>query len=176
MPKTSVDFAGPSYFGGQNNELVLCAGKSEQHSFLDRTITNIPSLAGDIFIWDTDSGVLLHHIRAQAHGGDLTSIAWNHAATDPFMFATGSHDGTVRIWTRPPNSPDIPYDDHILDDVGHEDDLFAYGEFSRSSSPHDLVLFRSESPDLEYTSRVKSPRGIPLMFSNSSDSSVLKLR
>lgn len=27
MPKILVDFAGPSYFGGQNNELVLCAGK-----------------------------------------------------------------------------------------------------------------------------------------------------
>ncbi|TFK23803.1 hypothetical protein FA15DRAFT_705179, partial [Coprinopsis marcescibilis] len=27
MPKISVDFAGPSYFGGKNNELVLCPGK-----------------------------------------------------------------------------------------------------------------------------------------------------
>lgn len=27
MPKVLVDFAGPSYFGGPNNELVLCAGK-----------------------------------------------------------------------------------------------------------------------------------------------------
>lgn len=31
-------------------------------------------------------------------GGDLTCVAWNHAV-DPFMFATGSHDGAVRIWT-----------------------------------------------------------------------------
>jgi len=31
-------------------------------------------------------------------GGDLTCVAWNPAA-DPFMFATGSHDGAVRIWT-----------------------------------------------------------------------------
>ena len=27
-------------------------------------------------------------------------MAWNQAAT-PFMFATGSHDGAVRIWTTP---------------------------------------------------------------------------
>lgn len=27
MPKVPVDFAGPSYFGGKNDELVLCAGK-----------------------------------------------------------------------------------------------------------------------------------------------------
>ncbi|XP_006463427.1 hypothetical protein AGABI2DRAFT_187019 [Agaricus bisporus var. bisporus H97] len=86
MPKTAVDFAGPSYFGGRNKELVLCAGK-------------------DIFIWDTESGVLLHHILAQAHSGDLTCIAWNHAVSDPFMFASGSHDGTVRIWTKPPITP-----------------------------------------------------------------------
>ncbi|KAF9009980.1 hypothetical protein BDQ17DRAFT_1347270 [Cyathus striatus] len=84
MPKTSVDFAGPSYFGGKNQELVLSAGK-----------------AGDIHIWDTESGAVVHHIRAQQHGGDLTALAWNHAAEDPFMFATGSHDGGLRIWTRP---------------------------------------------------------------------------
>ena len=32
--------------------------------------------------------------------GDMTCIAWNPAA-DPFMFATGSHDGSVQIWTTP---------------------------------------------------------------------------
>ncbi|KAI0763501.1 WD40 repeat-like protein [Trametes elegans] len=83
MPKVPVDFAGPSYFGGKNDQLVLCAGK-----------------AGDIHIWDRESGTLLHHIRSQTVGGDLTCIAWNHA-WDTFMFATGSHDGGVRIWTTP---------------------------------------------------------------------------
>ncbi|TBU39880.1 WD40 repeat-like protein [Dichomitus squalens] len=86
MPKTQVDFAGPSYFGGKNDQLVLCAGK-----------------AGDIHIWDRESGTLLHHIRSQTVGGDLTCIAWNHA-WDTFMFATGSHDGAVRIWTSPASS------------------------------------------------------------------------
>ncbi|KAI0074084.1 WD40 repeat-like protein [Panus rudis PR-1116 ss-1] len=84
MPKVQVDFAGPSYFGGKNDQLILCAGKG-----------------GDIHIWDRESAALLHHIRAQSLGGDLTCIAWNHAH-DSFMFATGSHDGGVRIWTTPP--------------------------------------------------------------------------
>jgi WD40 repeat protein len=30
----------------------------------------------------------------------MTCIAWN-PAVDPFMFATGSHDGSVQIWTTP---------------------------------------------------------------------------
>ncbi|KAH9073045.1 hypothetical protein EDB83DRAFT_2313141 [Lactarius deliciosus] len=82
MPKSPVDFAGPSHFGGKDDQLVLCAGK-----------------AGDIHIWDRESGALLHHVRAQSlGGGDLTCVAWNPAA-DPFMFATGSHDGAVRVWT-----------------------------------------------------------------------------
>ena len=33
----------------------------------------------------------------------MTCIAWNPAA-NPFMFATGSHDGSVQIWT----TPEIP--------------------------------------------------------------------
>ena len=56
--------------------------------------------AGDIHIWDRESASYLHHIRAPALGGDMTCVAWNPAA-DPFMFATGSHDGTVQIWTTP---------------------------------------------------------------------------
>ncbi|KAJ3554822.1 hypothetical protein NM688_g2905 [Phlebia brevispora] len=82
MPKSPVDFAGPSYFGGKNDQLILCAGKG-----------------GDIHIWDRDSAALLHYIPPQG-GGDLTCVAWN-PISDPFMFATGSHDGAVRIWTSP---------------------------------------------------------------------------
>lgn len=59
---------------------------------------HIPYTAGDIHVWDRESGALLHHVRAQMVGGDLTCLAWNPAA-DPFMFATGSHDGALRIWT-----------------------------------------------------------------------------
>jgi WD40 repeat protein len=59
------------------------------------------NIAGDIHIWDRDSAALLHYIRPQTFGGDLTCVAWNHSTDEPFMFATGSHDGTVRIWTTP---------------------------------------------------------------------------
>ncbi|KAI6124581.1 WD40-repeat-containing domain protein [Pisolithus croceorrhizus] len=85
VPKTPVDFAGHGYFGGKDDQLVLCAGK-----------------AGDIYIWDRDSAILLHNIHAQALGGDLTCLAWNQAVENVFMFATGSHDGAVRVWSTPP--------------------------------------------------------------------------
>ncbi|KAL4079435.1 WD40-repeat-containing domain protein [Scleroderma citrinum] len=89
MPKVPVDFAGHSSFGGKNDHLVLCASK-----------------AGDIYIWDRDSAVLLHHISDQALDGNLTCIAWNGAVDNVFTFATGSHDGSVRVWTTmPPEQP-----------------------------------------------------------------------
>ncbi|KAI0346641.1 WD40 repeat-like protein [Trametopsis cervina] len=127
MPKVPVDFAGPSYFGGKNDQLVLCAGKG-----------------GDIFIWDRESAALLHHIRPQALGsGDLTCIAWNHAF-DHFMFATGSHDGAVRIWTN--ETPEININELAP---------------SRGPSTHPVPTPRTASPslfDVEYT-RTDSPAG-----------------
>ncbi|KAH7929049.1 WD40 repeat-like protein [Leucogyrophana mollusca] len=84
MPRGPVDFVGPSYFGGKDDQLVLCAGKG-----------------GDVHIWDRDSAALLHYVRPHTVGGDLTCIAWNHGTDDPFMFATGCHDGTVHIWSTP---------------------------------------------------------------------------
>ena len=64
---------------------------------------------GDIHIWDRESGALLHHIRAQVVGGDLTCVACNPVA-DSLMFATGSHDGAVRIWTdRPSPHPEFSF-------------------------------------------------------------------
>lgn len=91
VPKTLVDFAGHGYFGGRDDQLVLCAGK-----------------AGDIYIWDRDSAILLHNIHGQALGGDLTCLAWNQAVENVFMFATGSHDGAVRVWTTPPERGRAP--------------------------------------------------------------------
>ncbi|KAF9530279.1 hypothetical protein CPB83DRAFT_851296 [Crepidotus variabilis] len=132
MTKTPVDFAGPSYFGGKNNELVLCCGK-----------------AGDIHIWDTESGALVHSIRAQAHGGDLTCIAWNHATEDPYMFAAGSHDGAVRVWTQLPEEPEPEVSilhaggeptptNHIMSD-------YISGAFPRSTSPYPMGSHMSSS-------------------------------
>ncbi|PPQ66540.1 hypothetical protein CVT26_009513 [Gymnopilus dilepis] len=106
MPRSRVEFSGPSYFGGKDNELVICSGK-----------------AGDIHVWDQESGILLHVFQAQAHPGDITCVAWNQAAILPFMFATGSHDGVVRIWTREPYDPDT---DHTPKNIA----------FPRSSSPY----------------------------------------
>jgi WD40 repeat protein len=89
MPKVPVEFAGPSYFGGKDNSLVICAAK-----------------AGDIYIWDRESAVLLHHVQALIFGGDLTCLAWNNAVGDSsFMFATGTHDGGIRVWSTLSPSP-----------------------------------------------------------------------
>ncbi|KAG2144664.1 WD40-repeat-containing domain protein [Suillus bovinus] len=83
-PTAHVEFVGPSYFGGVDDQLVLCAGK-----------------AGDIHIWERDTAILLHYIRPQTFGGNLTCVAWNRSTDEPFMLATGSHDGTVHIWRTP---------------------------------------------------------------------------
>ncbi|THV01875.1 WD40 repeat-like protein [Dendrothele bispora CBS 962.96] len=137
MPKATVDFAGPSYFGGKNDELVLCAGK-----------------AGDIHIWDRESGALLHYVRATALGGDLTCIAWNSASDNPYMFATGSHDGAIRIWTKPPE-----YDPPSAAPSNRESML----DITRSSSPYGLeMLERTDSPiTQEFASAISSRSGSP---------------
>jgi WD repeat-containing protein 26 len=97
--------------------------------------------AGDIHIWDQESGALLHHVRAQANGGDLTCIAWNHASENPFMFATGSHDGAVRIWTR---RSEYPSDEELAD---HEPGI-AGTDILRTSSPFELLEHEMRSDSL----------------------------
>ena len=54
--------------------------------------------------------------------GDLTGIAWNTASDTP-MFATGSLDGAVTIWTSPLEQPRII--------MSHS----TSGEASRTDSP-----------------------------------------
>ncbi|KZV92657.1 WD40 repeat-like protein [Exidia glandulosa HHB12029] len=84
MPDQETDFAGPSYFGGEDDQFVFCASKG-----------------GDVHIWERESGTLLRHVRPEESDGEsLTCIAWNHAS-DNYMFATGSHEGTVRLWQVP---------------------------------------------------------------------------
>lgn len=137
MPKVQVDFAGPSYFGGKNDELILCAGKGMWWSRFHFSAYWTLRPAGDIHIWDRESGALLHHIRAQTLGGDLTCIAWNHAH-DSFMFATGSHDGAVRIWT----APDAPSIDEPYPSRGPTNPT---NTPARTPSPFD-VEYRTDSP------------------------------
>ncbi|KAJ7640774.1 hypothetical protein DFH06DRAFT_1477707 [Mycena polygramma] len=124
LPKHPVRFAGPSYFGGTNDELVLCAGKGAFTFFecSDLTDNATPRFsAGDIHIWDRETGALLRYIRAAEESRDLTCVAWNHAVKNPFMFATGSHDGGVRIWTEPKEQP--PDVGGGLDGEGDTDDI-----------------------------------------------------
>ncbi|KIJ59077.1 hypothetical protein HYDPIDRAFT_118830, partial [Hydnomerulius pinastri MD-312] len=85
--KGRVRIVGPCHFGGKEDQFVLCAGK-----------------AGDIHIWDRETATLLRHLLPAVGpvAGDLTCIAWNYASDDPMMFATGCHDGTVRIWSTVP--------------------------------------------------------------------------
>ncbi len=61
--------------------------------------------AGDVCVWDRDSGNLLHHIGVPSgvQIGRLSSLAWNSSMTKSFMFAAGSHDGAIRIWTALPH-------------------------------------------------------------------------
>ncbi|KAF8342880.1 uncharacterized protein EI90DRAFT_2964705 [Cantharellus anzutake] len=90
VPPKKVDFAGASYLGhvsgtgGTEDQIVLCAGKS-----------------GEVHIWDRETAKLLHLLRAQDQGSDLTGIAWNNSSPNQLMFASATHDGTVRIWTAP---------------------------------------------------------------------------
>jgi len=142
------------------------------------------SKEGDILIWDRESGILLHQIRGRAHSGDLTCIAWNHAAIDPFMFASGSHDGAVHIWTKPPDSPEYQPEesdgpDHRETHLG-ERDYFSYGNMMRSSSPtyEDMRYLDSEleTPDLEHIENAAKVRLRPLLIRswNSSDPSIIR--
>lgn len=104
--------------------------------------------AGDIHIWDQESGTLLRHIRAQAQqSGDLTCIAWNHAAEDPFMFATGSHDGAVRIWTQPQPEPELtPRGEDGGGILGEGEGEGEEPPIVRSASPFEMDIERTDSP------------------------------
>lgn len=102
MPKRPVDFAGPSHFGGRDDELVVCAGKSTTLFLLDDTMTDYLTRSdGMIYVWDSKTGFLLHQFPTQDIDGDLTCLTWNHAS-EKFMFGAGRHNGTVRIWTPAP--------------------------------------------------------------------------
>jgi hypothetical protein len=58
MPKVLVNFAGPSYFGGKNDELVLCAGKGiRRHPYLHFVTEAI----------DSKLATFIFGIKSQAH-------------------------------------------------------------------------------------------------------------
>lgn len=92
--------------------------------------TKIWISGGDIHIWDQESGALLHLIHSQTHGGDLTCIAWNNAADDPYMFATGSYDGGVKVWTRQQSDNASECEPTPTNAIIHE--------YPRTSSPYQM--------------------------------------
>jgi hypothetical protein len=104
------------------------------------------------------SAVLLHHVGAQDVGGDLTCIAWNPAAEDPFMFGTGCHDGTVRIWSSPTS--------HGRAQDEHGSPLQQYGTtipgtITETSSPFDsdIEYHRTDSPGPHLDTDSQQTRG-----------------
>lgn len=57
--------------------------------------------AGDVHIWDRDTAALLRYLRPMnmLEVREMTCVGWNGATDEPMMFATGGHDGTVRVWS-----------------------------------------------------------------------------
>jgi len=155
LPKAHVDIAGASYFGGKDDQLVLCAGKGtclpRYHLYLNTQNLN---KAGDIHIWERDTATLLHYIKPQTFGGDLTCLAWNHSTDDPFMLATGSHDGTVRIWTTPggDRSPDdVSYFDRRTDASLTTSDQYASLPILRPPPAPGYSRAREKAPTIRTT-------------------------
>lgn len=58
-------------------------------------------VAGDVHVWDRETAALLWYLRPMniPELRDMTCIGWNDGTDEPMMFATGSHDGTVRVWS-----------------------------------------------------------------------------
>jgi hypothetical protein len=102
MPKYPVDFAGPSHFGGKDQQ-VLCVGKGSLTDavffrllFPQTEITY--SHMGPRIRGVTASPRCTISRRRRPHQCRLEP----NPAADPFMFATGSYDGAVRICTAQP--------------------------------------------------------------------------
>ncbi|KAG9123697.1 hypothetical protein FRC07_014243 [Ceratobasidium sp. 392] len=97
--KHPVEFAGSSHFGGAGDALVICASKglfpySINH---EDTFSLVAGLGGEIYIWERESGLPLHTLKAPDQ--ELVNLAWNHHLPEDLMFASTAHDGAVRIWT-----------------------------------------------------------------------------
>lgn len=94
-----------SIFGGGEDRLVMRGGIGGFLVISSDAFSLTFNTAGDVYVWDRDSGNLLHHIGVPSgvQVGHLSSLAWNSSMTESFMFAAGSHDGAIRIWKALPN-------------------------------------------------------------------------
>ena len=97
-PTAKFNFSGKGHFL-HGDYFVLCTtdGMFNYFYYMRRCLTYV-YVEGKIYIWRRDRDYPVHIL------GDLTAdkdrplqIACNHASED-YMFATRSRDGTVRIW------------------------------------------------------------------------------
>jgi len=144
MPQKPVLWAGSSYFGGKEDQLVLCAGK-----------------AGDVHIWDRETGRELHHFRTQDHSsGDLTAIAWNPLSEGTLMLATGTHDGILKIWTAevPPRG-EGPVEAYIQSPSrsSSPEPMFSDEERDDSPRPEESKSFEKRLPKIQTHVLVQTP-------------------
>ncbi|GJE84621.1 WD40 repeat-like protein [Phanerochaete sordida] len=134
-PARSSFAALASVFGGENDGFVLRA-----------------ETAGHIHIWDRDTATPLHFIHAPGSISQVTSLAWNTMANS-LMFATGSLDGAVRIWTataQEPRSPQSSSHRHTPTPGLDYQHTFLPSGFRRRGSSFG-VGYRSESPTIGLT-------------------------
>ena len=103
-------------------------------------------------------------------GGDLTGVAWNYAS-DRFMLASASHDGTVRLWVTPDPRPILDYDaepepepEHELEgtsrDPRRQETMTTEGTAAHSSSGRGTPVPCAEEPQtyLSPSEEVDAPR------------------
>ncbi|KAH7322143.1 hypothetical protein B0J17DRAFT_633508 [Rhizoctonia solani] len=89
ITKNPVDFAGASFFGGPKDTFVIAASR-----------------AGEIYIWERSSAILLHTLTTPSNK-ELTSLAWNGKSPNQFMLAAAARDGTIRMWRTKVSLPSI---------------------------------------------------------------------
>ncbi len=99
----------PSVFGGNHDVLILRAETSQfrLHNIISVYLLLIVALTGEysdgyIHAWDRTSAEHLFRLDASRDviGGELTSFSWNRGSKE-YMFATGTDQGQVHIWTQP---------------------------------------------------------------------------
>ncbi|CAE6407025.1 unnamed protein product [Rhizoctonia solani] len=95
-----VDFAGPSFFGGPKDTFVVAASR-----------------AGEIYIWERSSAILLHTLTMSSNK-ELTSLAWNRKSPNQFMLAAAARDGTIRMWRTRVSPPSITVPPEETESVG----------------------------------------------------------
>jgi len=99
---------GPTYFPPGPSTFV---GPSSVGSFTGTTAIDTMIVAAgkrEVYLWDRKTARLLHTLRVKDYGSDFTIATWNHECRKSLMFATGSHDGSIRIWTAPSPQNDPP--------------------------------------------------------------------